>query len=193
VKARLGRHGVGRTLNYIFFVVCLERCGIRINNEFILDPSSAGADPTTKDGFALEKLTSMEQLSDSDVDFLGNYGELSAFGNRFARGQICLIVRADNGDLAGAYWYGPRESDGISRDGMIDHCFTRHDYRGHGLYPWALRYIASTTSGQGGDDFSRLYIECSAFNYSSAAGIRKAGFVHSESVLTIGNLAILRW
>jgi hypothetical protein len=193
LKARFGRNGVGRTLKYIVFVVFLERCGVFVNDEFILDPSSVDTDPTAKDGFTLETLTSTEQLSDSDIEFLGDYGELSAFGDRFARGQTCLIVRADNGDLAGAYWYGPLKSDGSSRDGTIDHCFTRHDYRGNGLYPWALRTIASSTTGKNAEGFSKLYIECSAFNYSSAAGIRKAGFVHSESVLTIGNRVIFKW
>ena len=53
-------------------------------------------------------------------------------------------------------------------DGMIDRCFTRHDYRGNGLYPWALRFIASSTTDKGTEDFSKLFIECSAFNYSSA-------------------------
>ena len=109
LKARFGSNGVARTLKYIVFVVFLERCGVFVNNEYILAPSSVDADPTTKDGFTLETLTSIEQLSDSDVEFLGNYGELSAFGDRLARGQTCLIVRADNGALAGAYWIENRD------------------------------------------------------------------------------------
>lgn len=193
IKARFARSGVGRTLKYIVFVVFFERCGVFVNNEFILDPSSVAAEPTTKDGFTLETLTSMEQLSSSDVEFLNIYGELEAFDNRFTRRQTCLIVRARNGDLAGACWYGPLQPDDSSRDGMIDHCFTRHEYRGNGLYPWALRFIASSTTGKGTEGFSKLFIECSAFNYSSAAGIRKAGFVPSASALMIGNLRVFKW
>lgn len=193
VKTRLGRNGLSRTFNYVLFVVFLERCGVRVNAEFILDPTSVDADPTTLEGFTLEALSQMEQLSDSDREFLRDYGEETAFGDRFVRGQTCLIVRAKKGDIAGACWYGPVESGDDRRDGMIDHCFTRHEYRGKGLYPWALRHIAATTTRQDPGVFSKLYIECSVFNYSSAAGIRKAGFVPTESALNIGNRTLFKW
>jgi hypothetical protein len=193
VKTRLGRNGLSRTLKYIFFVVFLERCGVYVNDEFVLDSTSVDAEPTTLEGFTAEALSQMEQLSDSDRDFLRDYGEEAAFENRFAHGQTCLIVRAENGAIAGACWYGPLKSGDGRRDGMIDHCFTRHEYRGKGLYPWALRQIATTTMIPDNGVFSKLYIECSAFNYSSAAGIRKAGFAPASSSLNIGNRSLFRW
>jgi GNAT superfamily N-acetyltransferase len=193
VKTRLGRNGLSRTFKYIFFVVLLERCGVQVNDQFILDPTSVDVEPTTLEGFALEALNQMEQLSDSDRDFLRAYGEAAAFENRFARGQTCLVVRAEDGDIAGACWYGPLESGDDRRDGMIDHCFTRHEYRGKGLYPWALRHIAVTTTKRDTGIFAKIYTECSAFNYSSAAGIRKAGFVPTESSINVGNRTLFKW
>lgn len=193
IKTRLGRNGLGRTFKYIFFVVFLERCGIRVNDEFMLDSTSADAEPTTLEGFFLDTLDQMEQLSDSDRGFLRDYGEEAAFEHRFVQGRRCLIVRAENGDIGGACWYGPLKPSDDHHGGMIDHCFTRHEYRGKGVYPWALRHIASTTTRRDTGMFAKLYIECSSFNYSSAAGIRKAGFVPTESRLSIGNRTLVKW
>ena len=193
VKNRLERNGLSRTLKYIIFVVFLERFGIRINSEFILDTVLVDVEPAVLDGFTLEAVNTMEQLSDSDREFLREYGEDTAFEYRFSHGRTCLIVRAENEEIAGAYWYGPLQSNDDRRGGMIDHCFTRHEYRGKGLYPWALRQIVATTTHRDTGAFSTFYIECSAFNYSSEAGIRKAGFVPNGSALTIGNCTLFKW
>jgi hypothetical protein len=79
VKNRLERNGLSRTLKYIIFVVFLERFGIRISNEFILDAQLVDVEPAVLDGFTLEALNKMEQLSDSDREFLREYGEDTAF------------------------------------------------------------------------------------------------------------------
>ncbi|NQV25074.1 MAG: hypothetical protein HQ518_11980 [Rhodopirellula sp.] len=193
ILTRFRRNGVGRTLKYIVFVVFLERCGLVVNNEFILHSAAVDDEPAKLPGFIPETLTGMDQLSELDVAYLRNYGEEDGFVRRFARGQTCLIVRADNGELASVCWYGQMKADENHRSGIISHCFTRSDYRGNGLYPWALRYIATTTTRPDTGEFSTLHIGCSAFNYSSAAGIRKAGFVLSETVITMGNCTLFKW
>jgi RimJ/RimL family protein N-acetyltransferase len=56
---------------------------------------------------------------------------------------------------------------------VISHCVTLPEFRGLGLYPAMLSYIAHTLCSQGAE---RFFIDCSDWNLSSIQGIKKVGF-----------------
>jgi hypothetical protein len=196
LKARLRRNGWKHTLNYAIFVVVLERLGVRLTNEYVLDDRSDRSEVCGTNGFVSETLTKMDQLSELDCEFLRNYGECDGFADRFSRGRICHLQRSIDGALACACWYGPIELTSVKdgdRPGIIDHCFTVPEYRGRGLYPWALHEIVSAQGEGDAPLFFPIFIECSRFNHSSSAGIAKAGFTLTKTTLTIGSRALFTW
>ena len=196
LSVRIRRNGWIRTFTYALFVVVLERCGVSVTSEFQLSVSPLTPSNPPPDGFMPSLVTKMSQLTDRDRDFLREYGEVEGFGRRFSKGKTCLVLRSLDGDLACICWFGPVQNsnaDSDSRDGMIDHCFTHSEYRGRGLYPWALRHIVTLTDETHEAVFSSVFIECSRFNHSSASGIRKAGFVPTRTYVTFGNRTLLAW
>jgi hypothetical protein len=196
LSSRIRRNGWIRTFTYALFVVVLERCGVSVTSEFKLGVSPLAPSNPPPDGFMPAFLTKMSQLTDRDRDFLRDYGEEEGFGLRFSKGKTCLVLRSLNGDLACACWFGPVPNGSAhidSRDGMIDHCFTHSEYRGQGLYPWALRHIGALTDETNEAVFSSVFIECSRFNHASASGIRKAGFTPTRTYVTFGNRTLLAW
>lgn len=87
IKSRLGRNGLSRTIKYIFFVVFLERCGVRVNNLFLLDPSSVCSEPPLLDGYTPAVTTRMDQLTDSDTAFCVNMAKKSRLNTVSRQGE----------------------------------------------------------------------------------------------------------
>lgn len=190
-RTRLRRLGLWKTFSYLVFVVLGERCGLRISCRFEFSRTAGRSPGFLSHGFDVAVACRPEDLTRRDRDFLQSYGEESTFLTRLDAGQRCLIVRSVEGELASVCWFrlcdggdtpsrmahSPDEASNGMRPGIIERCFTRYEYRGLGLYPWALHHIA--TSGDPKIDMhSRpIYVDCSPFNHASEAGITRAGFI----------------
>jgi GT2 family glycosyltransferase/peptidoglycan/xylan/chitin deacetylase (PgdA/CDA1 family)/RimJ/RimL family protein N-acetyltransferase len=85
-----------------------------------------------------------------------------------------------DGEVAGICW----SRSGLTRpdyfvpletnDANILSCFVFPQFRGRGIYPTMLKYIASTLKDHSG--IRRVFIDCQPWNHSSIRGIEKAGF-----------------
>tara|TARA_R110002072_G_scaffold282553_1_gene445536 strand:- start:6715 stop:7392 length:678 start_codon:yes stop_codon:yes gene_type:complete len=189
---RVRRHGIRRTLSYLLFVVIGEKCGLQILRRFEFDRNSTGPTADMSDGFKVAILAQVDDLTSEDTAFLKKYGEWAAFLDRLNHGRKCLVLRSVEGQLACACWFGPLDESSDS-PGIIDHCFTRYEFRGRGLYAWAITHIATSDDANIGMRSRPVLIECSPFNHSSRQGIIKAGFVPKhESVQFLGR-TVLSW
>lgn len=104
-----------------------------------------------------------------------------SFKARLSSTTSCFVVES-KGRLLHATWVTTsgawtRELKGYLRpprgDAYIYESFTRPDARGKGLYPFALRRIASHAAGSGLDN---LWIAVEASNPSSLRAVSKTGF-----------------
>ena len=192
LRVRVRRNGIRQTLSYLLFVVIGEKFGLQILRRFEFGMNSTGPTVDTPDGFKVAILAQLDDLTSEDTDFLKRYGEWAAFLDRFNHGRKCLVLRSVEGQLACACWFGPLDESSDS-PGIIDHCFTRYEFRGRGLYAWAIAHIASSDDANIGMRSRPVLIECSPFNHSSRQGIIKAGFVPKhESVQFLGR-TVLSW
>lgn len=192
---RIRRSGIRRTLSYLLFVVIGEKYGLRIQRRFEFDRNSTGATVDVPRGFAVAVVSCDADLTAKDIEFLKEYGEWSAFLDRFSYERKCLALRSTEGLLACVCWFGPLdESDeSVAACGIIDHCFTRYDFRGRGLYSWAIRQIATSGDENIGMQSQRLFIECSPFNHSSRQGIVKAGFSPRNTTIFLFGRPVISW
>lgn len=189
---RVRRNGIRRTLAYLLFVVIGEKCGFRIQRRFEFDRDSTGAAVDVPAGYVVAVVSCAADLTADDVEFLKSYGEWSAFLDRFSYGRKCLALRTSKGVLACVCWFGPLDESSASV-GIIDHCFTRYDFRGRGLYSWAIRQIATSEDANIGMRLPRLFIECSPFNHSSRQGIVKAGFSPRNTTVFLFGRPVISW
>lgn len=199
-QTRLRRHGMWKTFSYLLFVVVGERCGLRMSCRFEFSRTAGCSPGPLPEGFAAAVACRPADLTPQDRDFLRSYGEESMFLTRLHSGQRCLILRTVQGDLASVCWFrlcddgdlpsrmahAPDETSNCMRPGIIERCFTRYEYRGLGLYRWALQHIA--TSGDPKIDMhSRpIFVDCSPFNHASEAGITRAGFIPLRLTVRLG-------
>lgn len=180
LRTRVRRHGLWRTGTNLLFVVLAERCGLKFSRRFEFDRREASMPGDLSNGFEWAIATCPDDLTAADRRFLHDYGEEAAFQSRLTDGHRCLIIRTTRGDLASVCWFGPvddADEFGSDNGGIIERCFTRHDYRGLGLYPWSLRHIATSDDPEISMHSRRLFIECSPFNHASERGITRAGFI----------------
>lgn len=189
-RTRLRRLGMWKTFSYLLFVVLGERCGLQISCRFEFGRTAGRSPGLLPKGFEAAIASRPEDLTEKDRDFLRSYGEETTFLTRLDFGQRCLIVRTVQGELASVCWFrlcddgdmplrmarvAVDSSNGL-RPGIIERCFTRYEYRGLGLYPWALGHLA-TSGGPEINMHSRpVFVDCSPFNHASEAGITRAGF-----------------
>jgi len=189
---RVRRNGIRRTLSYLLFVVIGEKCGLRIQRRFEFDGNSTGPTAEIPGGFKVAILAQVDDLTSEDTEFLKRYGEWSAFLDRFKYGRKCLVLQTSEGQLACACWFGSLDESSNS-PGIIDHCFTRYEFRGRGLYAWAIAHIATSDDANIGMRSRPVLIECSPFNHSSRQGIIKAGFVPKYTTVFLLERTILSW
>lgn len=192
---RVRRSGLRRTLTYLLFVVIGEKFGLKIQRQFEFDRDATGPAVELPEQFTFRVLKTVDDLTDEDREFLQSYGEWSAFLDRLSHGRRCLVIHSTEGQLACACWFGSLDepNEESSSAGIIDHCFTRYEFRGLGLYPSAIRHIAISSDVNIGMQSRRLVIECSRFNHSSYQGIIKAGFVPKRDTLQVLGRTIVSW
>lgn len=78
------------------------------------------------------------------------------------------FAQTRGGDIMGAYFFPM-----TSNCELISHCVTLPSARGQGYYVHMLRHACQALGKAGA---SRVYIDCTDFNTSSARGIEAAGF-----------------
>ncbi len=191
-EARVRRHGIRRTLSYLLLVVIGERCGLQILRRFEFGRNMTGPTAEIPAGFQVAVLTQVDDLTSEDSEFLKQYGEWTAFVDRFKYGRKCLVLRSVEGPLACVCWFGPLNESSDS-PAIIDHCFTRYEFRGRGLYAWAITHIATSDDANIGMRSRPVLIECSRFNHSSRQGIIKAGFVPKHESIQFLGRTVLSW
>lgn len=189
---RVRRNGIRRTLSYLLFVVIGEKCGLKILRRFEFDRNSAGSTGDIPDGFKVAIFAQVDDLTSEDTAFLKRYGEWAAFLERFDYGRKCLALSTIEGLLACVCWFGPLDESSTS-PGIIDHCFTRYEFRGRGLYAWAIAQIATSDDANIEMRSRPVLIECSPFNHSSRQGIIKAGFSSKRTTVFLLGKTILSW
>ncbi len=132
-----------------------------------------------------EELTGIrfEKLSDQTLTGLAaGSPEMREHADRFARLKFNEAYGVWSGDtLAHAAWLIPAERDAAQpvrnvklRDGEaeITHCVTRSEFRGKGLYPFAIRSLCETARQRG---ITRIFMITNVRNIASQRGIEKAG------------------
>ena len=189
---RVRRSGIRRTLSYLLFVVIGEKCGLKIQRRFEFDRNATASTADMPRGFQVAILAQVDDLTSEDTAFLKKYGEWVAFLDRFNDRRKCLVLRSIEGQLACACWFGPLDESSNS-PGIIDHCFTRYEFRGRGLYAWAIEHIATSDDANIGMRSRPVLIECSPFNHSSRQGIIKAGFISIRTTVFLLGRSILSW
>lgn len=204
-RTRLRRLGMWKTFSYLLVVVLGEKCGLRISCRFEFGRTAGRASGLLREGFEAAVASRPEDLTPRDRDFLRSYGEESTFLARLEARQRCMIVRTVQGELASVCWFrlcdggdmplrmahvAVEPSNGM-RPGIIERCFTRHEYRGLGLYPWALRHIATSRDPDINMHSRPVFVDCSPFNHSSEAGITRAGFNPVCMTLSLGRSILL--
>lgn len=189
-RTRLRHLGVWKTFSYLLFVVLGEKCGLRISCRFEFGRTAGRFPGLLREGFEATVASRPEDLTEKDWDFLRSYGEESTFLRRLDARQKCLIVRTVQGELASVCWFrwcddgdmplrmarATVDSSNGLRPGIIERCFTRYEYRGLGLYPWALCYLATSSDPEINMHSRPVFVDCSLFNHASEAGITRAGF-----------------
>lgn len=103
---------------------------------------------------------------------------LAGIDNRLTQWAACYAVRV-SGRVVHESWLRHDvllpSMAGYSRHvPVIGDCFTDPDYRGRGIYPYVLRYIAQDVCSRGVSD--RVFVLVSPGNRSSIRGIERAGF-----------------
>lgn len=68
---------------------------------------------------------------------------------------------------------------------LIGNCWTSQEHRGKGLYPYAIAFCCREMAKRG---HRRIIISCAPKNFSSVAGIKKAGF---KKIKIVTNISIL--
>jgi hypothetical protein len=198
-RVRLNRCGLRDTLTYLVLTVLLEKLGVRVNREFEFVKTATVTALPSLDGFTVTIVREVTELPDRDLRILREYGGTQfeeKIETYFDENKRCVVVRSDQGELASVCWYCQQVSAPSAhgtRCGYIDRCFTRPEFRGLGLYPFALRFICISDEAQLGFEVDRIRIECSWFNHSSAIGIVKAGFVPTGNTLELWGQRFLHW
>jgi hypothetical protein len=115
-------------------------------------------------------------------------------GNRFFVGadgdRQCYFCVVSTGGFTVAQRF--RVSFDTAAEAYVSNCCTAATYRGRGIFPAALRALASALSREGK---TALYGYVEAENDQSAAGVRKAGFVSvaEARIFRCGRLVSRRW
>jgi len=176
---RISIQGFRKAGGYYFLSVLPEKLGIEFNRVFkfcdlIQSPSSPGK-------VVFSVLESMDRLTDADYRALEEYGGgglIHDFEKAFDRGEKCAVAKINGNKLVCVCWLAFTRTYPISlkrHSFLLQRCFTMPRYRGQGLYPRTLAYVAGYLRRIEKAPHD-IFIESSLFNPSSINGIRKAGF-----------------
>ena len=150
--------------------------------------TSGVSTPEPANGLAFRAMTAddLRALSAGDAPFRAHQLErLERFGTSYAYAVIA------DGQLAHISWLLPHSAMAIdpprvvrARAGVaeITACETLPEFRGRGIYGFAIRNLVSLAREQG---VRRVFMKTAADNKASQAGIEKAGLVRSGSAVLI--------
>jgi RimJ/RimL family protein N-acetyltransferase len=139
-----------------------------------------------KEDLEIRPLSEIELQAIQDPEF--RQKQLARSSERNASSAFGVFA---GGELGHISWLVPaeiamQEANGILRldkaDAEITGCETLPQFRGRGLYPFAIRQICALAAQQG---VSRIYMKTHAGNRSSRAGIEKAGLTQVSRVVHI--------
>ncbi|MEX2188681.1 MAG: hypothetical protein WD875_17870 [Pirellulales bacterium] len=192
---RIFAQGLYKSVFYYVVTVGFDRIGIRCTHCF----KHAGLlnlvprDPERTFG----SVASMSDWTERDLDVLCAYGGdalLADFQAAFSRRETCVVARVACDGVACVCWLTNNNRYIFSKESpcwIIQRCFTMPAHRGKRLYPQTLAYACELIRREC-DDESPIFIECSAFNYSSIRGIRKAGFLLAGKVFEVCGRKVYR-
>lgn len=129
-----------------------------------------------------------DKLLTSDSSYMLQIKETSELSqreieDRFHNGDICFLVKDENGTLAHFSWvcFKKRYIEHVDYllklkedEASVYNCYTFEKYRGFSIYPWALTNIQKFLKIKG---IRNVYIEISMSNVASIMGAKKAGFM----------------
>jgi hypothetical protein len=178
-RERVAEWGLLRTISYYIFGVAAHKlAGIWFMDSFEW-PDQPVLPSTSAAEFAL--LESMSDWTDRDRELLNTHQGITLsplFPGFFAAGDKCAVARYNGGELACVCWIHPTSDYPLARNMasfVIQYCFTLPEWRGKGLYPQTLAFACKSLRSRE-RTASRLFVDCSSFNYASKRGILKAGF-----------------
>jgi RimJ/RimL family protein N-acetyltransferase len=118
-------------------------------------------------GYSLQKeLSQNRNYLEWDAEKLFEQGGKLWIGR--LKGQLANVGWSRQGNMV-RLWFFPLTPTWY----VISHCVTLPEFRGLGLFPAMLSYIAHTLCSQGAE---RFFIDCQSWNYPSIRGVEKVGF-----------------
>lgn len=179
-KGRLHRVFTEHGIRGGFVHIGRRLCPVYRSIVFEMDAPAEAA--TLVPSLSISRYTSLAEIDDASLRiFRETYGmrlvheceRLFLMGAHlwlgFWDGQVAGICWSRSGLTRSDYFVPLQESDAT-----ILSCFTFPPFRGRGIYPAMLRYIASTLKDDRG--IRRIFIDCRSYNRPSLRGIEKAGF-----------------
>ena len=150
------------------------------------DPDSIPASQP-REGVAFKKLSDedLRALADGKAGFQRQADRFQKFQFNDAYGLYC------DGKLAHVSWLISAEHDRTlplriiklgPGEAEITHCHTLSEFRGKGLYPFAIRTLCDIAAEKG---VKRVFMMTKSFNTSSQHGIEKAGLPQTNQLVRI--------
>ena len=134
----------------------------------------------------------LEQLSDAELVALSNRPEAREQAQRFERlGFNEAFGVWKDGKLAHVAWLIPADRDALQEvrnvklragEAEITHCLTLPEFRGQGMYPFAIRSLCDVARQRG---IHRIYMITSVENLASQRGIEKAGLTRGGEIIRL--------
>jgi hypothetical protein len=138
-----------------------------------------------------EDFSQMRERNDRFGEHAKLYHDLRGINSAFG-----VFVDGDLGHISWAYTSAEYQLEPYERfrlgngEAEIVNCFTSDAYRGKGLYPHAVRVIASSLLANG---FDRVFMCIAPENEASRRGILKAGLTNCGHVVHLRSPAITKW
>jgi RimJ/RimL family protein N-acetyltransferase len=166
--AAFWKHLAGRWRYFLVFSARID--GIE------LPPGNTGMECRKLNDAELAAATQLDGLTKEQIAEFQDAGFNGAYG-------VCC-----NGKLAHISWIVTRQDEredtpvGLGDDEIeITYCVTLPEFRGRGLYPFAIRSLCSIAHGRG---FKRVFMKTEESNLASQKGIQTAGLKPSGYILT---------
>jgi hypothetical protein len=185
---RMSQWGLLRTFNYYLFGVLLNKLGITISVAYRLARDVCSTEPSA--GTTLSTLRAWSDWTDRDLQVLrtcDDASRLEVFRGYAARGDECVVVRSQEGELAGYTWVGQRTDFPLTRGERVSYV---HDgtiypeFRGKGIFPILLANTCVCGKNQQAEHLP-IVADCLVVNYASRRGLVKAGFEPFGRILRI--------
>lgn len=145
---------------------------------YSLNPEEIGKDIIGKE------IRCFTDLSPKDIESIKDYAGkkyIAESKRRFANNWRLFLAYINN-DLVGAAWAFTNTSDLKTKivplldgDIAVINCWTVPSFRGRGVYPFLLAYIAAQFKER---NFKRAFVQANERNISSIKGLETAGYQH---------------